>query len=1244
MEEEFVRTRNTGVFSEIRESTPFIIIYNPQWIPNYDIRLKDHNVNAIDCLDKVRGVHECCIINKGRNKKERVVFQIHVEDVDICLSFTPSKWEGFLLDVSKDKFVQPTEDSEYKKAVLDIYVTENINHEPFEYLEEISKTEKIPQMREFLSSLSHVEIPLREINMEKDREMWQAYIDGQTALNADNKELYKVISVGDFKKENYNGRKQVTVTLKLQATSLVDNVLHDLKSILGTLYTDVEIEKKSEKTINVTFPNYENLSEDIITEIGEKVAERCFKFDGNLTNTFTAELRLSSKDDFQEILDKIDKALTEDFGAELHRDGGVYQLEDDEEAEFVSAFVEKAGYKNSVFTSTSTIVEVKFDIKSSSGETESDRIERKRLMRPLVMEYIGNPKIKFNISEGTATIAPESKEEYDTLLNSLNSSIPEDLIVSVSDYKPLISISLKTDDVEYCKNIFISLRKTLNSIRSGISFYCKDKDTYREFGLSFNFSDDSQLNAFKKCLEEEVQKYNSLIDLSYGETPNGTTSFNVTLDHAQLQRFNITMQREFKLQEVRLINGDKYNAALEDLNEKIAEKDNEWDYDLIDELKDEIKAKRKALTEVMGRGSTRLGRCLSRTMDTVRFEVGPDFTQMIQSKEGSPRANDFIHVGDYIQFPLSGESVELSRQQESMYRITQPNTTVKIQEFYKKVSSPANPLLSQFLFDPRYARDPMEDINELIANIEKPGNHIESRMNENQKKAVATAVAAPDFAIIQGPPGTGKTTVIAEIIWQEIRRNPNVKILLTSQTNLAVDNALGRLKGKPGIRPARILPQSKSDSERLNFDEKRYLLSQLDKWAEAPNENNIDNGAKLWIDRIKENISTNEKYAGALSKWRNELETADKMMRNEFVTTYKDNINLVAATCSICGSWQFREIYTKLFNDKEEAFDVVIMDEASKATPLEMAVPMVWGKKIIIIGDHKQLPPMMQEGNILDALKRIGRKDLADRIEQFKESQFELLYEASSKLKNSLVAHLNEQYRMHEQIMNTINHFYKDDNNGQDGLICGIKNSMNIKDPDDPNYGGSRYHGIQFEPFMNPDRHVLWVDVPDLEDKQAVGSTSRTNRAEAEAISLVIKALKKSAGFSEFMENQKTKEDKEIGIITFYGAQAALIEDMKKTGKLDPSYNYRINVVDKFQGMERNIVIISTVRSNNDKDFGFTSDPRRINVGFSRAKSLLVIVGNRSFLSKNSDYAKAIATIGDNRIDVKTLKHLIKNG
>lgn len=1235
--EEFIRTRNTGAFSEIRESTPFIIIYNPQWIPNYDSRLKEHNVNAIDILDRARGIHECCLLNKGKNKKGYPVFQLHIEDMNVTITISPNKWEAYLNDISMDKFVQPADETEYKKAVLDIYITENVNHDSLDYLEHIGKIDQRQIMRDFMSSLSHIMIPLREINMEKDREMWQAYIDGQAAVNEDNKELYKVLSVGDFKKEG----NRTTVTLKLQATSLVDNVIKELKSVLGTLYQDIDIEKQNDKLVKVSFPHYENLNEELINDISERVAERCFKFDGKLVNELNADFRLSSKEDFQNIILQVDRALSEDFGAEFKREGGIYQLDGDDEVEFVKAYVEKAGFKNSVFTTVVTSADVDFNVKNPTLDSEIDRIERKKLLRPLVMEFVGNSKMKFNIAEGTAKIYPESEEDYFSLVSSIKNRLPDGLCVNISRYKPLVNVSLKTNDIEYCKSIYEDLRTSLLSIAPNIHLYCKNKELYQEFTLNYKFEEVGQIEALKEALQEVIRKYKALIEMSYGDSPNGTTSFIVTLDPVLLSRFSSNIQREFKLQTIRLINGEKYENALEELDDALEEKENGWVYD--DEIDNEIWSKRKAISELIGKSSLNLGRCLSRTMDTVRFEVSDDFLKIIQSKEGSPRAINFIKIGDYIQFPLSGASAELSRQQESMYRITQPNTRVEIQGYIKKVNAPANPLLSQFLFDPRYAGDPVRNIDDLITEMEKPGNHIEDRMNKNQKRAVATAVAAPDFAIIQGPPGTGKTTVIAEIIWQEIRKNPNVKILLTSQTNLAVDNALSRLKGKPGIRPVRILPPAKATGERLTFDEKRYLLNQITDWENSPNEENSDNGVKLWINRIKNNICQDEKYEKALSLWKQELESTDKMMRHEFVAAYKQNVNLVAATCSICGSYQFRSKYAQLFHAQEEAFDVVIMDEASKATPLEMAVPMVWGKKIIVIGDHKQLPPMMQEGNILDALRKINRKDLAERIEQFKESQFELLYEASAKLKNSLVASLNEQYRMHEQIMNTINHFYKDDNNDQDGLICGIKENMDI---DDPNNGGSRYHGITLEPFMNPDRHVLWVDVPDLEDQQAPGSTSRTNKAEVEAITLVIKALKKSAGFSEFMERQKTKEDKEIGIITFYGAQAALIEEMKAKGKLDPAYNYRINVVDKFQGMERNIVIISTVRNNNYtvNPFGFTSDPRRINVGFSRAKCLLIIVGNRSFLSKNADYAKAIAAIGNNRIDVQTLKHLVKNG
>ena len=89
-------------------------------------------------------------------------------------------------DISKDKFVLPTDENEYKQCTLDFYITESVNHDFLDYLDEIGNTDQRQSIREFVSSLAHIEIPLREINMEKDREMWQAYIDGQAAVNADN--------------------------------------------------------------------------------------------------------------------------------------------------------------------------------------------------------------------------------------------------------------------------------------------------------------------------------------------------------------------------------------------------------------------------------------------------------------------------------------------------------------------------------------------------------------------------------------------------------------------------------------------------------------------------------------------------------------------------------------------------------------------------------------------------------------------------------------------------------------------------------------------------------------------------------------------------------------------------------------------------------------------------------------------------------------------------------------------------
>lgn len=92
-------------------------------------------------------------------------------------------------------------------------------------------------------------------------------------------------------------------------------------------------------------------------------------------------------------------------------------------------------------------------------------------------------------------------------------------------------------------------------------------------------------------------------------------------------------------------------------------------------------------------------------------------------------------------------------------------------------------------------------------------------------------------------------------------------------------------------------------------------------------------------------MDSSEKYSQVISRWKADLTEKDKFVRSTFSDAYTRNVNLVAATCSICGSRSFNNVYQTLYGSNKIEFDVVIMDEASKATPLEMAIPMVFGRK-----------------------------------------------------------------------------------------------------------------------------------------------------------------------------------------------------------------------------------------------------------------------------------------------------------
>jgi superfamily I DNA and/or RNA helicase len=342
------------------------------------------------------------------------------------------------------------------------------------------------------------------------------------------------------------------------------------------------------------------------------------------------------------------------------------------------------------------------------------------------------------------------------------------------------------------------------------------------------------------------------------------------------------------------------------------------------------------------------------------------------------------------------------------------------------------------------------------------------------------------------------------------------------------------------------------------------------------------------------------------------------------------------------------------------------MDEASKATPPEMLLPLCFGKRSIIIGDHRQLPPMLNEKDFKEALEEAGATELAAEIDQefLETSQFERMI-LNENISPTIFARCNIQYRMHPDINEVIKQFYIDDGGleAADELKQGANENYSSGNSQKPDNVFSRHHGLYLKDFVSPDVHTIWVNVNGEEKREG---TSLFNDQEIDAVQKIIKLLKQAEGFNEFQshwdyikDDFKRLQEQQIGVITFYGEQKKKLK-AKLTGVGVP---LKINSVDKFQGMERNIIIVSTVRSDkqfmtkNDfqrvkeklnisllkdeggnviatnNEIGFAKLPQRLNVALSRAKRLLIVVGNKNFFEQFTDskgrplYKNAISEI-----------------
>lgn len=474
-------------------------------------------------------------------------------------------------------------------------------------------------------------------------------------------------------------------------------------------------------------------------------------------------------------------------------------------------------------------------------------------------------------------------------------------------------------------------------------------------------------------------------------------------------------------------------------------------------------------------------------------------------------------------------------------------------------------------------------------------NYIDQSLNKSQKSAIENALSCENFHLIHGPFGTGKTRTLVELISQETRQNH--KVLATAESNAAVDNILERLMENKKLNLTRLgHPQRVSKhniTQTLAYKVEQHKLNKKIKKIHKK------------IDNLIEKRSVHTKPTPQYRRGYGDYDilhnaskgkggrgiSPDKMKSmanwieiNQEIDEYHDEIkrienrmikNIVEESDVILAT----NSSSALEAIARVKFDVAIIDEASQATIPSVLIPIAKAHRFILAGDHKQLPPTI-----------ISEK--ANGLEKTLFEELIKIYPFKSQL-------LNVQYRMNSLLMEFPNkEFYngslKSDSSVDDITINDILNSTYEEDA------------------------LLFIDTSDIDsygESHLKDSKSIINKIEADiAVDLAKNYI--SAGVSE----------EDIGIISPYADQVKIIQDKTPV---------EVKTVDGFQGREKEIIIISTVRSNDNENIGFLKDLRRLNVAITRAKRKLIIIGHKDTLISNPTYSRLIEFVENENLLIK---------
>lgn len=458
-------------------------------------------------------------------------------------------------------------------------------------------------------------------------------------------------------------------------------------------------------------------------------------------------------------------------------------------------------------------------------------------------------------------------------------------------------------------------------------------------------------------------------------------------------------------------------------------------------------------------------------------------------------------------------------------------------------------------------------------------------LNPTQERAVNEVLWAKDVAIVHGPPGTGKTTTLVEAINETLMRESQV--LVCAQSNMAVDWISEKLVDR-GINVLRIGNPTRVNDKMLGFTYERRFESH----ADYP---------QLWAIRkaIRE-LRKNRKKGSE-----NYHQKMDRLKSRAAEIELRINAELFGEArviaCTLVGS-----AHHLLEGMK---FGTLFIDEAAQALEAACWIPMRRASRVILAGDHCQLPPTVKS---IAALRAGLGKTLMERI---------------AENKPEVVTLLKIQYRMNDEIMRFSSDWF---------------------------YGGKVESApqIKYRSVLDYDHPITWIDTSNEENQitiegedapedsvstsssvsaanqnsdlnfkeQFVGeSFGRINKAEAELTLLTLAEY-----FTKIGKQRVLEERIDVGIILPYRAQVQYLKKLIKKYEFFKPYRrlISVNTVDGFQGQERDVILISLVRSNDEGQIGFLKDLRRMNVAMTRARMKLIILGNKDTMTKHPFYKK----------------------